>query len=130
MRGIGGIVGLVVVAAIVLVGYKTFLTRAVPEGEGVVVATQAINITGVKNDLLAIARAEQLHFAQHGSYATLEELISSGALTMQKPGRDGYSYSVEVQSSGFTATARYEGPSGLRYPTLAIDQTMQIRELP
>lgn len=119
------LVGLVLAAAVTVGAYYFFLRRAQPEGPGAL-PTQAISITGVQNDLLAIAQAERVYFAQNGSYASLAELTSSGALTMPRAGRDGYTYSVEATASGFTATARYAGP--LKYPTFTIDETMQIRQ--
>ena len=125
------LLSLLIAVAIVFVAYRLYLTRTVapgPEGSSMTVPTQAITLTGVKNDLNAIAQAERAWFAEHGSYATLDELTSSGALTMKRPGRDGYSYSVNVSANGFTVTARYQGPSGLNYPVLVVDQTMQIRE--
>jgi hypothetical protein len=121
------LVGLLIAVAIAFAAYKLYLSKAVPEGEGQV-ATQAINTTGVKNDLIAIAQAERAYVAQNGRYASLEELVSSGALSMTRPGRDGYEYSVETSASGFTVTARYTRASELRYPAYVIDQTMQIRQ--
>ncbi|MBI1750224.1 MAG: hypothetical protein HY234_09495 [Acidobacteria bacterium] len=88
--------------------------------------TQAITTTGVKNDLLAIAQAERAYFTEHGSYASLDQLTESGALTTTKRERDGYTYSVEVSAEGFTATARHPAAG---HPALAIDQSMQIRPL-
>jgi hypothetical protein len=91
-------------------------------------AIEAISTTGVKNDLLAIANAERMHFSQHGAYVSMDELVSSGSLQIEKGGRDNYVYTVEASASGFTVTARYTGPEAANYPTLVIDQTMQIRE--
>ena len=122
------LISIVIALAIAFAVYRLYLTRVQPAGRGTA-PTQAITITGVENDLLAIAQAERLYFAEHGSYASLDELISSGALLTQKPGRGGYTYSVETTGNSFTVTARYSGPPGPRYPTLAIDQTMQIRRI-
>lgn len=115
------------VAALAVGFYYFYFAKTQPEG-GASGAIEAISTTGVKNDLIAIANAERAHFAEHGTYATLDELLSSGALQLRKLGRDGYAYAVEASGSGFTVTARYSGPAGLSYPTLVIDQTMQIRE--
>lgn len=123
-----GLVGLILAALIAAGVYWLYIRQVQPAGPGSA-PTQAISLTGVKNDLNAIAQAERVHQGQTGSYATLDELISSGALAMEKRGRDGYTYSVEVGGNGFTATARHSGASGLRYPTLVIDQTMQIRQM-
>lgn len=91
-----------------------------------------ISTTGVKADLLSIAQAERVFFAQNGRYAALAELTSSGALSVPRNVRDGYTYSVETSEVGFTVTARFAssegGSSAARRPTLVIDQTMQVHE--
>ena len=122
------VISIAIVLLIAFGIYRLYLTRVQPEGHGTA-PTQAITITGVQNDLLAIAQAERIYFAEHGSYASIEDLISRGTLFMAKPGRDGYTYSLETSGNSFTVTARHSGPPGQRYPTLAIDQTMQIRRL-
>ena len=73
------VIALVLALAIAFGLYLLYLKRIQPAGKGSV-ATQAISITGVQNDMLAIAQAERAYFAQHGSYASLAELTSSGAL--------------------------------------------------
>src|SRR3970282_1341918 len=96
-----------VIALVIAFGiYRLYLTRVQPEGHGTA-PTQAITITGVQNDLLAIAKAELIYFAEHGSYASIEDLISRGTLFMAKPGRDGYTYSLETAANSFTVTARH-----------------------
>ena len=125
------VIALVLALAIAFGLYYFYLNRFQPAGKGSV-ATQAISITGVQNDLLAIAQAERAYFAQNGSYASLAELTTSGALTMPRAGRDGYTYSVETSGNAFTVTARYTGQSGgssgLHYPTITVDQTMEVRQ--
>jgi hypothetical protein len=61
-----------------------------------------------------------------------DELISANALTMTKPEREGYSYSIECSGTDFVVFARHvAAPPGspIRYPNLAIDQNMQVREV-
>src|SRR5262249_15130682 len=96
--------------------------------------TQAINLTGVRKDLLSIAQAERSTIALNSHCVSVEELVSSGSLTMTKPERDGYSY--EVQCSGdsgeFKVVARHApAPLGalVRYPALAADQNLQVSEV-
>lgn len=126
-----GLLGLVVVAAIAVAFYYFYFEKTQPDGgSGTGAAIAAISTTGVKNDLIAIANAQRMYVSTNGRYATMEELISSGELRMEKPGRENYVYTVEVSGSGFTATARYTGPAPGNHPTLTIDQTMQIRESP
>ncbi len=125
------ILSLVIVAAIVLGGYYFYLKHMQPGGAGSN-PMEAVSLTGVQNDLLAIAQAERAHLALNGSYASLEQLIQSGSLTMTRPGRDGYIYSVEVTAGGFNAIARYAAPpektSGRGHPTIIVDHTFQVRQ--
>jgi hypothetical protein len=120
-----GLISLVIVLAIAFGIYYLYVRQVQTTGGGSN-PTQAISTTGVKNDLLAIAQAERAYFSEHGAYASLDTLVSSGALTMTRTERDGYAYSVEVSADGFTATARHPAPDR---PAFAIDQTMQIRSL-
>ena len=121
-------IGLLFAALIAIGAYYYFIKQAAP-GPGMV-ATQAITTTGVEMDLNAIAQAERTYFAQNGSYADLDQLTSSGALTMARSGRDGYTYSIETSGNGFTVTASHADPpasSGaapLHYPAVSINQSM------
>jgi hypothetical protein len=129
-----GLASLLIVAAIGMGLYMYTLKQASP-GKGMV-ATQAISLTGVQMDLTAIAQAERMYFAQNGSYADLPTLASTGTMNITRTSRDGYSYSVEPSGDGFTATARYTAPpldmpKGVtppRFPTISIDQTMEIHQ--
>jgi hypothetical protein len=129
-----GLISLLVVAAIGMGLYMYTLKQAAPAPG--MVATQAISLTGVQNDLMAIAQAERMYYAQNGSYADLETLASNGTMNITRTSRDGYTYSVEPSGNGFTATARYtapplEIPKGVdppHFPTISIDQTMEIHQ--
>ena len=51
---------------------------------------------------------------------------------MSRPERDGYTYSIECSGGDFSVTARHApAPAGspIRYPTLAIDPSMQVHEV-
>jgi hypothetical protein len=125
-------IGLLFAALIAVGAYYYFAKQAAP-GRGMVV-TQAITTTGVEMDLNSIAQAERTYYAQNGSYADLDQLTSSGALTMARSGRDGYTYSVETSGSGFTVTARHadappvNGVPAVHFPAISIDQTMQVHQ--
>lgn len=123
------LLSLVLVAAISLGIYYVYLKQAAP-APGVPV-TAAISTTGVQMDLTAIAQGERTYYTQSGTYATLDQLMASGDITLTRPGRDGYTYAVETSSAGFTVTARWTPPPGasaaLHYPTYVIDETMQMR---
>jgi hypothetical protein len=129
-----GLISLLIVSAIGMGFYMYTLKQASP-GAGMV-ATQAIDLTGVQMDLNAIAQAERMYFAQHGAYADLSTLASDGTMNIARTSRGGYNYSVETSGNGFTATASYtappiEVPKGVtppRFPTITVDQTMQIHQ--
>lgn len=89
-----------------------------------------VDLVGIKHDLMAIAQAERMHNGLHGGYVSLDELRSSGDLSMPRNNRGPYNYTVDVSSTGFTATATYAGggetPLGPR--TISVDQTMEISQ--
>ncbi len=113
-------------------GIYQYSLKKMPVSDPGTAPTQAISLTGVRGDLLQIAQAERGFTALNDHCASMDELISSNSITMQRPERDGYSYTVQCSGGDFTATARHApAPEGspIRYPTLAIDQTMQLREV-
>lgn len=123
--------GVVLFAAVAL-GVYYFYFKKLPTTDEGTAATQAVSLTGVRMDLLQIANAERGNIALNGKCASLEELISSGALTMDKKERDGYTYDVSCGAGDFQVITDHpaapEG-SGIRYPKLMIDGTMQVREV-
>jgi hypothetical protein len=113
-------------------GVYQYALKKLPIADPGTAPTQAISLTGVRSDLLQIAQAERGNIALNSQCALLPDLISSGSLSMSRPERDGYSYSVNCSGADFTVTASHPpaAPSSpVRYPTLAIDQSMQIREV-
>jgi hypothetical protein len=125
MRSLGSLIGLLVVAVIAVLTYKFYFSRAVSTGTAT--PTQVISVVGVKNDLVAIAQAERAYQAANGSYASLAELTSSGALTMTKQSRDGYMYDVETSSDGFRAIAHCPAATSPGCTSYAVDQTMEVQ---
>ena len=122
---------LLVVAALLL-GVYYFYVKKMPTTDEGTAPTQAISLTGVRGDLLQVAQAERGFIAQNSHCAPIEELISSGSMTMSRTERDGYSYTVECSDADFSVTARHPpAPPGspIRYPNFSIDSTMQIREI-
>jgi hypothetical protein len=120
------------VACAAVFGVYHFYFQKMPTTDQGTSPTQAINLTGVRSDLLQIAQAERGYVAENGRCAALDDLLSSHALAMTRPERDGYTYSVECSGGDFTVTGRHApaaAGSPIRYPTLAIDQTMQVREV-
>jgi hypothetical protein len=126
MRALGSLVGLLVVAAIVMVVYKYYLSPA--QSPGVATPVRTIDAVGVQNDLLGIAQAERAFQAEHGKYASMDELTSSGAMEMKKAVRAGYTYEVDASEDSFVATARCGSVQGCQ--NYAVDQTMMVQPAP
>jgi len=90
----------------------------------------AINITGVRTDLITIAQAERGYFALQGKYASLDELISSRSIAVARQ-RPPYSYDVEISSGGFRVTATRSGDDASGTPAqLSVDENMSIETTP
>jgi hypothetical protein len=120
------------IAVMILFGAYEFYLKKMPTTDQGTAPTQAISLTGVRADLLKIAEAERTYMATNGQCVTLEELVHSNSLSMDNPERAGYSYSITCSGSDFTVFANHApAPSGspIRYPNLATDQTMEVREL-
>src|ERR1700739_4853913 len=96
------LIGLVFTLAVIFVGYKRFFSQLSSTGAGGgASAVRSVEVTGVENDLVAIAQSERMYQAEHGSYASLEELHSSGAMAVAKTGREGYRYEAEASGNSF-----------------------------
>lgn len=122
----------VLVAAALLFGVYQFYLKKMPTSDEGTAATQAISLTGVRSDLLQIAQAERGNIALNGKCASLDELISTGALTMNKKERDGYTYAVTCSAGEFQVVAEHAAAAegaGIRFPKLAIDSNMQVRQV-
>jgi hypothetical protein len=124
--------GLLLSVALLFGVYQLYLRRMPVSDEGTA-PTQAISLTGVRSDLLQIAQAERSYVATNGNCVTLEELISSNSLAMSRTERDGYTYAVSCSGQNFSVVGRHApapASSPIRYPNFAIDQNMQVGEIP
>jgi hypothetical protein len=117
--------GLLIVALLAGLVYKYYFANLQSAGSGT--PQQTIDIVGVKNDLLGIAQAERAHQAQNGSYTSLDQLISSGELTMRRTSRDGYTYSVESSDQTFRAVAHCPTATFPGCSNFAVDQSMEVQ---
>jgi len=120
-----GLLGVMIVLCVGAWLYTRQAKSVMPEGSSKVRAVA--DITGVQNDLLAIASAERGQFALEGKYLSLDELRSKGVINLPVAGRAGYTYSVELRGSGFRAVASYSGPPGGGPQTITVDQSMEVR---
>jgi hypothetical protein len=123
-----GMLGILVVALISLLAYKYYFASAQSDGAGT--PAQTINIVGVKNDLIALAQAERSYQAEHGGFASLDDLTSSGALTLQNRSRQGYTYEIENAPSGFRVIAHCPAATNPGCTDYFIDQTMEVQAAP
>lgn len=125
MRGLAAIA----VVALLVGGIYYFYVRKMPTAAEGTAPTQAISLTGVQSDLLQIAQGERTFIVTNGRCGSLDELISSQTILMTRRERDGYSYSVECSGTDFTVAARHaSAPDGspVRYPSMSVDQTLQV----
>ena len=83
-----------------------------------------INVTTVRNDLLAIANAERRYFASNGKYVSLDELRTSGDITI--PSRPNYAYSAQTTDATFKIIAVYSGPDPKAPKRITVDETMTL----
>jgi hypothetical protein len=87
----------------------------------------AINLTGVRTDLMTIAQAERGYFALEGKYASLDDLISSRSLSVARQ-RLPYSYDIETSGSGFRVVASRKGEDNSGAPAqISVDENMQFQ---
>jgi hypothetical protein len=122
----GSLLGLLIAGVIVWFVVKSQFPQA-PGGTRAPAAM--INVVGVKGDLVAIGQAERLYLASHGSYASLEELQQDGSITFSGTNRRGYSYTASVDDGQhFKVTATPADPAKATWPTLSIDDTMQVTQ--
>jgi len=86
----------------------------------------AVNITGVKADLLSIATSERQYYATEGKYASFDELVSSNYMSVAKR-RPPYSYEIQTSSSGFRVVANRSGDDASGTPAqLYVDENMEF----
>ncbi len=126
MKAVGGIIGLILALAIILFIYKTQFSQGPTAGAP---PTQTIDVTGVKTQLTALAQAERMYLASHGSYASIEQLEQEGSTTLTNATSRGYTYAATPDDGQhFKITATPSDPAKQGWPTLAIDDSMQISQ--
>jgi hypothetical protein len=120
------LIAVLIVALIAGVAIRLYFRGQASSGGPGSAALDPINDVSVKNDLVQIAQAERAYWAEHGAYASLDELVSSGAVTAAKLGRANYTYSIESKADGFTVLARCKDPKIQPCPEYSADQTMRV----
>ena len=124
MKAAASVLGLVIVLAIIWFVIKTQVTKGPAGGPS---PKQVIDVVGVRTDLLAMGQAERLYLANHGSYASLEQLKEDGAISFSGANRRGYNYTAEVNDGQhFKITAAPSAPADQGWPTLSIDENLEV----
>lgn len=88
----------------------------------------AINITGVRSDLISIATAERRYYASEGKYASLDDMISTNYITVARQ-RPPYTYEIQISASGFRVVATRTGNNAAGTPAqLSVDENMEFQQ--
>jgi hypothetical protein len=126
MRGTLGLLSIVIAMAIGLYIYSK-QAQSSSALAGANNPKAAINITGVKSDLVSIASAERRYFATEGKYASLDELISSNTITVARQ-RPPYTYDIQTSGGGFRVVATRSGEDNSGTPAqLSVDENMEFQ---
>jgi hypothetical protein len=121
-----GFLSVIIVMAIGMYIYSKQI-RSTSAEAGASTPQGAINITGVKTDLMTIASAERRYFATEGKYASLDDLISTNYIVVARQ-RPPYSYAVELSSAGFQVVATRSGENLAGTPKqLSVDENMEFK---
>jgi Tfp pilus assembly protein PilE len=115
-------------------GMYVVYVKSISGGKPGATPMAAVSGTSVKMQLLNIAQAEKTYYVQNNSYATMDQLISSGWFTPKNPDPTGYTYTIAVAAAdptpaGFTITATHPpAPNGSTadYPSMSINQDMKV----
>ena len=117
-----GFAGLLIVVVSGLYIYAKNVTSITSGGTN---PKTVVDVTGVNNDLLAIANAERRYWATNAKYGSLGELQANGDI--QVPRRAAYNYSAEIGDSGFKIIATYSGPDPKAPNHISVDETMSLK---
>src|SRR5262245_49437257 len=118
----GRSVGFIVLIIVVGVGGYFYVREAETVTPVGTTPKTAIDIVGVRNDLMAIANAERRYWVTNGKYASIDELRTNGDIHI--PTRPNYSYSADASETGFKVTAAYFGDDPKAPKRITVDETM------
>jgi len=118
-----GFIGVLLVLGAAYIIYNAQPTRS----PGTTASPQEqIDVMSIRTSLLEIGQAERQYVIAHGSYGTLDQLRADGPPALGTP-RRGYVFQVEPNGArGFKASATPTDPNKPGWPTLTLDDTMQI----
>lgn len=125
----GRLFGFLSVVTVLAVGMYVYSkqVQSSSAAAGVNTPKAAINITGVRTDLMSIASAERRYFASEAKYVSLDELISTNYITIARQ-RPPYTYEVLISSGGFRVVATRSGDDTSGMPAqLSVDENMEFQ---
>ena len=115
-----GLIGMLIVVA---VGGYVYMQQTQSLTQSGSTPKTTIDVTAVRNDLIAVANAERRYWATNAKYASLDELRTDG---VPIPTRPNYSYSAEATENNFRIIATYSGPDPSAPKLLSINETMEM----
>ena len=118
-----GFIGLVIVVAVGGYFYTSQLKQVAANGDA---PATVVSVTGVRNDLHAMAQSEQRYAVTHRGYASLDELRSDGDIHV--PSRPDFIYSIDAGTDHFTITATYIGSDPKAPKHFRIDDSKTITQ--
>ena len=116
--------GFIVVLITVGIGAYVYMQQMETVSSGGPALNTAIDVTGVRNDLIAIANAERRYWAVNARYASLDELRRNGDIFI--PARESYTYTADVGENSFTIIASYSGTDPKAPQRITVDETMSL----
>jgi len=119
---------LVIVGIVVGAGAYIYMRQAQSASAGNDNPAETVDLVGVRHDLMAIVRGERVHNALHNTYGSIDELRSSGDLSMERNSRGPYNYSVEINGPEFRVIATYVGPPAGVPKIISVDQAMHFSQ--
>jgi hypothetical protein len=124
MPGMGRAFGFIVVISAVAIGGYVYTRQVQAVSTGGSNPETMIDVTGVKNDLTAMAQAERRYWATNAKYASLEELRANGDIHI--PTRASYSYTAQATETRFKIIAVYSGADPKAPKRITVDESMAI----
>jgi hypothetical protein len=122
----GRLFGFASLLAVVGIGLYLYTKDVASVTPGGAAPTTVVDVTGVRNDLLAIANAERRYFATNGKYASLDDLRTNGDI--QVPTRPSYIYSAETGDNSFRIIATYSGTDPKAPKHISVDENMALKD--
>ena len=123
MRALGLIGALIALGT----GYFVYSAQLSQSGSAMTASPkETIDVMSIKTALLEIGQAERQYVNAHGAYGTLDQLRADGPPELGTD-RRGYVFAVEPNGAqSFKAVGKPSDAAKSDWPTLTIDETMQI----